>query len=148
MDLDQRYYEPLFTIGTTAKLLDISVQTLRLYEKDGLILPFKKSSHHRLYSKADIERIECIRRAISEKKISINGIRTLNSLIPCWDIVNCSEEDRNNCQAYAGHSQPCWSYPHPGTTCEGKLCRECDVYKNFVDCEKIKESIKNISRVK
>ena len=148
MNLDNRYHEPLFTISTAANLLGVSVQTLRLYEKEGLVLPFKKSSKHRLYSRADIERIECVRRAITEKKISINGILAMYSLIPCWDIVNCSEEDRNKCQAYAGHSKPCWSYPHPGTTCETLVCRDCDVYKNFADCEKIKESIKNISRNK
>jgi MerR family transcriptional regulator/heat shock protein HspR len=148
MNLDNRYHEPLFPISTAAKLLNVSVQTLRLYEKEGLVISFKKSSKHRLYSKADIERIECIRKAITEKKMSINGIRTMYSLIPCWDIVNCSDEDRNNCQAYAGHSQPCWSSSHPGTVCETKVCRECDVYKNFVDCEKIKDSIKNISRSK
>ena len=147
MNLDSRYYEPLFTISTAANLLNISVQTLRLYEKEGLVLPFKKSSKHRLYSKADIERIECVRRAITEKKISINGILTMYSLIPCWDIVNCSEENRGKCQAYAGHSQPCWSFQHPGAICENKTCRECNVYKIFVDCEKIKDSIKNISRI-
>ena len=146
MNLDNRYYEPLFPISTAAKLLNISVQTLRLYEKEGLIISFKKSSKHRLYSKADIERIECIRKAITEKKMGINGIRTMYSLIPCWDIVNCSEKDRNNCKAYAGHSQPCWSGPHNGTVCESNTCRECDVYKNFIDCENIKDSIKNISR--
>jgi MerR family transcriptional regulator/heat shock protein HspR len=147
MNRDSRYHEPLFTISTAANLLNVSVQTLRLYEKEGLLLPFKKSSKHRLYSRADIERIECVRRAITEKKISINGILAMYSLIPCWDIVNCSEENRGKCQAYAGHSHPCWSFPHPGTICENKSCRECDVYKNFVDCEKIKDSIKNISRI-
>ncbi len=148
MNLENNYYEPLLTISNAARLLNISVQSLRLYEKEGLILPFKKSSKHRLYSKADIERVECIRRAISEKKISINGIRTMYSLIPCWDIVNCTETDRSNCEAYAGHSQPCWSHHHPGTTCENRICRDCDAYKSFVDCEKIKDSIKNISRNK
>jgi MerR family transcriptional regulator/heat shock protein HspR len=146
MNLDNRYHEPLFPISTAAKLLNVSVQTLRLYEKEGLVISFKKSSKHRLYSKADIERIECIRKAITEKKMSINGIRTMYSLIPCWDIVNCSEEDRNNCQAYAGHSQPCWSGSHNGTVCESNNCKECAVYKNFIDCENIKDSIKNISR--
>jgi MerR family transcriptional regulator/heat shock protein HspR len=146
MNLDNRYYEPLFPISTAAKLLNVSLQTLRLYEKEGLVISYKKSSKHRLYSKADIERIECIRKAITEKKMSINGIRTMYSLIPCWDIVKCSEKDRNHCEAYAGHTQPCWSSPHPETVCENKICRECDVYKNFVDCEKIKDSIKNISR--
>ena len=69
MNLDNRYHEPLFPISTAAKLLNVSVQTLRLYEKEGLVISFKKSSKHRLYSKADIERIECIRKAITEKKM-------------------------------------------------------------------------------
>jgi hypothetical protein len=35
--------EPLFPIRTAAKLLNISVHTLRMYEKEGLIIPFKKN---------------------------------------------------------------------------------------------------------
>ena len=146
MNLANRQNEPLFPISTAARLLNISVQTLRLYEKEGLILPFKKSSKHRLFSNSDIERIECIRQAISEKKLSINGILVMYSLIPCWDIVNCSHNDRMSCPAYSGHTQPCWSYFHKGTMCEGKDCRSCEVYNNMDNCEKIKESIKNIAR--
>jgi len=145
MNLDSEYHEPLFTISTAANLLQVSAQTLRLYEKEGLVLPFKKSSKHRLYSKSDIERIDCIRNAISEKKLSIQGILMMYSLIPCWDIVKCSKVDKEGCYAYSGHSQPCWSHSHPGTTCENRICRECDVYTNNIDCEKIKDSIKNIS---
>ena len=145
MNLDGEYYEPLFTISTAANLLHISAQTLRLYEKEGLVLPFKKTSRHRLYSKADIERIHCIRNAIMERKLSIQGILMMYSLIPCWDIVECSQIDKENCSAYSGHSQPCWSHSHSGNTCESRSCRDCDVYKNNLDCEKIKDSIKNIS---
>lgn len=148
MNLDNRPNEPIFPISAAARLLNISAQTLRLYEKEGLVIPFKKSSKHRLYSKADIERIDCIRNAISEKKISIQGIIMMYSLIPCWDIVKCSLADREICKAFSGHSQPCWAFSHPDTICENRSCRDCIVYKDIQDCEKIKDSIKNISDIK
>ena len=53
--------EPIFPISAAAKLLNISVHTLRMYERNGLFVPFKKLTHQRLFSKSDIERIECIR---------------------------------------------------------------------------------------
>lgn len=138
--------EPVYPISVAARLLNISIPTLRMYEREGLIIPFKKESNQRLYSKSDLERIECIRKAINESKISINGIKTIYSLIPCWEIVNCSEEDKKNCSAYNQHSKPCWSKNHPNTVCENKECRECEVYKNFAECGKVKELIKSISR--
>ena len=122
--------EPIYSISTAAKLLGISVPTLRVYEKEGLIIPFKKESNQRLYSQADIERVECIRSAINEKKISINGIKAIYSLIPCWEVINCSQEDRDVCGAYNSEDQPC--------------CRECDVYTNYSNCGTIKGLLKNI----
>lgn len=137
---------PIYSISVAAQLLNISVHTLRMYEREGLIIPHKKESNQRLYSKADLERIECIRKAINESKISINGIKTIYSLIPCWEIVKCSEEDKKNCSAYNQHNEPCWSENHPNTVCENKSCRECEVYKNYIQCGKVKELIKSISR--
>ena len=133
---------PLFPISVAARLLSISVHTLRMYEREGLIVPFKKESSHRLYSKADIERLNCIRRSINESKISINGIKTIYSLIPCWDIVNCSLKDRENCDSYKSHSNPCWTFQHKFNICANLDCRECNVYKNFAECKTLKEKLK------
>lgn len=144
METDDRFEEPVYPISVAAKLLSISVHTLRMYERESLIIPFKKESKHRLYSKSDLERLGCIRRAINEHKISIAGIRTIYSLIPCWKIVNCSEGDRNNCSAYASHSKPCWSFNHKNNFCESRECRECTIYKDFNECKEIKESIKDL----
>ncbi len=137
--------EPIYSIGTAARLLHISVHTLRMYEREGLFIPYKKDSNQRLFSKKDIERIECIRRAINESKISINGIKTIYSLIPCWDVIECSTEDRKVCKAYNGHTNACWSYKHPKTICENRECRTCEVYNSFGDCSSIKEKIKEIT---
>lgn len=137
--------EPIFPISSAALLLKISVHTLRMYEREGLFIPYKKESNQRLYSKRDLERIECIRRAINEMKVSINGIKTMYSLIPCWDIVKCSETDRENCEAYKEHSKPCWTYKHKNNICEKLDCRECSVYQKFTKCDQIKDAIKLIT---
>jgi len=143
MEIDERFEEPVYPISVAAKLLGISVHTLRMYERESLIVPFKKESNHRLYSQSDIERLNCVRRAINEYKISIAGIKTIYSLIPCWKLAGCSEKDRNSCKAFISHSNPCWSFNHKNNFCEGKECRDCTVYKDFNECGKIKDSIKN-----
>ena len=140
------FEEPLYSIGKTARLLNISVHTLRMYERERLIVPFKKSTSHRLYSRSDIEKINCIRSAINERKLSIAGIRLIYSLIPCWDIKKCSVKERDNCPAYTLNSEPCWSYKHSGNVCAESICRECTVYNEYTDCHKVKESIRNLSR--
>ncbi|MFZ1279446.1 MAG: MerR family transcriptional regulator, partial [Ignavibacteriaceae bacterium] len=121
--------EPIYPIRIAAKLLNISVHTLRMYEKEDLILPYKKSSSHRLYSLNDIDRINCIRSAINESKISINGIKTIYSMMPCWEVMNCSKEDRSKCSAFLRHSGPCWAVKGDDTVCANKDCRNCSVYQ-------------------
>jgi len=135
--------EPIFPIRTAAKILNISVHTLRMYEKEDLILPFKKSTSHRLYSKADIDRIICIRSAINDSKISINGIKTIYSMMPCWEVMNCTKVDRSGCSAFLSHSGPCWAVKGEDTICALKDCRICSVYKDYGECGSIKNFIKD-----
>lgn len=136
---------PLFTISSAAEILNVSVHTLRMYEKEGLIIPFRKESGHRLYSDSDIKRLSCIREAINEKKISIQGIKTIYSFIPCWKIKGCSQEDRSKCEAFFSHSNPCWTFNKKSNICSESDCRDCDVYKNFSDCKSIKENIAKLT---
>ncbi len=135
--------EPIYPIRTAARLLNISVHTLRMYEKEGLIIPFKKSTNHRLYSNSDVERIKCIRSAINESKISINGIKTIYSMMPCWEVMNCSKNDRGTCNAFLLHNGPCWAVKGENTICASKDCRDCSVYQDFGDCGSIKKFIRN-----
>ncbi|MFA7229176.1 MAG: MerR family transcriptional regulator [Melioribacteraceae bacterium] len=137
--------EPVFSISTAARLLKISVHTLRMYEREGLFIVYKNNSKQRLFSQADIERVQCIRSAINEAKISINGIKTIYSLIPCWDIMKCPEAERSNCEAFNRSHIPCCSYDHKNV-CNEKECRTCEVYTKYSQCGEIKELIKSISR--
>ena len=133
---------PLYTISTAAELIGVSVHTLRMYEREGLIVPFKKSSKHRVYSQFDIERLKCIRDSITNKKISIAGIKGMLSLIPCWRIKKCSKEERDNCKAYLGEYEPCWHYKHENNTCAANECRLCKVFKVYGSCKEMKSAIK------
>jgi len=136
--------EPKYKISAAAEKLGISVHTLRMYEREGLVIPFKKETYQRLYSDKDLERIGCIRNAINEDKISIQGIKRIFSLVPCWAIVKCSEEDKATCEALNGHAKPCWMFKHENNFCTGRECRECTVYNDYGNCGVIKEKLKEL----
>jgi MerR family transcriptional regulator/heat shock protein HspR len=135
--------EPIFTIGIVAERLGISEHTIRMYDREGLIIPFKKESGHRLFSEYDMERIECIKKTIAEKKISIAGIRRLLALIPCWEIKKCPIEIRKECPAYIDFDKPCWLHKaNLKGDCATNECRECDVYNSIKSCDELKELLK------
>lgn len=144
MQSEARSEEPLYSIGTAARMLGVSVHTLRMYEREGLVIPFKKESHQRLFSDADIERLRHTRHAITHEKISIEGIKHMHSLIPCWTLLRCSEDDRRVCPAYNGFQGPCWLNRHADTTCEDRSCRDCAVYREFFTGASIKEKLKEL----
>ncbi len=136
--------QPVYTISTAAELAGISVHTLRMYEKEGLIIPFKKSSNQRLYSDKDIERIQCIRKTINTDKMTIEGIRRMLSLIPCWALMNCFDEAREFCEVYNSHDKPCWMMNRELDCCNGRECIDCEVYQSFSNCQSIKNKLKEL----
>ncbi len=132
---------PAFTIAAVARRLRVSVETLRLYDRKGLILVEKSEGNQRRYSESDIERLECIRAAINEHKISIEGIRHIHSMIPCWEYVNCPMEQRLACPAFNTPEAGCWTYKHLDNACKGRDCRGCRVYQLSSDCKTVKQMI-------
>ena len=137
--------ETQYSIGEAADLLGVSVPTLRLYEREGLILPLRKSSRHRLYSSMDLARIRCLRETINTPKVSIAGIRRLLALIPCWRIHNCTPQERESCSAFLDTETPCWSVPQKPGACGTADCRQCSVYQAVADCNTIKRTMVNLT---
>lgn len=68
---------PLFGIGVVAKLLGLHEQTLRLYERKGLVLPKRASRQMRLYSQHDLERLEFVCYLTHEMGVTAQGVRLL-----------------------------------------------------------------------
>ena len=131
----------LYTIGEAADLLGVSVPTIRMYEREGLIIPYRKRSRHRRFSTGDLERIRCLRGMINSERISISGIRRLLALIPCWSIRNCPEDERKNCRAFYRCEVPCWMESEKSWECKNAECQLCPVYNDHSDRHALKETI-------
>ncbi len=135
----------LYTIGEAADILGVSIPTIRMYEREGLIIPYRKNSKHRRFAQSDIDRIRCIRNMINHDKVSIAGIRRLLSLIPCWSVKNCPEEERAACEAFTTHDTSCWMVSNKSWMCRSAECRDCSVYTDIGSCSKLKETIANFT---
>ncbi|MFZ6016240.1 MAG: MerR family transcriptional regulator [Nitrospirota bacterium] len=119
---------PLYPIGIVAELIGTTDQTLRLYEKHGLIKPARRNKN-RFYSENDIKWLRCLRDLIHNRKISIEGIKKLLDYAPCWEITECSEERRNKCSACIDRTKPCWELNR--MICQGesgRICEDCVVF--------------------
>ena len=65
--------QPIFTIRIAAQLVGVHQQTLRSYEREGLVFPARSPGRQRLYSQADIDRLREIRRLIEELGVNLPG---------------------------------------------------------------------------
>jgi len=133
---------PVFTISIAAEMVGVSVQTLRLYECANLLSPQRSASQRRLYSRNDIERLRCIRIMLEDRGLNLAAIKTLLSLVPCWHIKGCNEEDRRNCDAYYEMGEPCWAVRNKGGICADIDCRHCVVYLSLAKCHNLKQYLK------
>ena len=64
---------PLYMISVAAQLAGVHPQTLRAYEQKGLVTPQRTSGNTRMYSQADIERLELINELTNEG-INLAGV--------------------------------------------------------------------------
>jgi MerR family transcriptional regulator/heat shock protein HspR len=69
--------EPLYVISIAAQILDIHPQTLRYYERAGLIQPSRSPGNIRLYSQEDIERLQLIQRLIEDLGVNLAGVEVI-----------------------------------------------------------------------
>lgn len=72
-----RYDEPLFLISVVAKQLDIHPQTLRQYEREGLVEPSRTEGKVRLYSQKDIDRVRLILNLTREMGVNLAGVEVI-----------------------------------------------------------------------
>jgi len=120
--------QPIFAIGVASIRLGLSFSALRMYEEEGLLLPYRTSTGRRIYSLADLEWIDCIRNTIKERGLNMEGIREILGLIPCWDICQCSLKARESCEGYLSSLKPCWYLTKKSCSKGPQDCRTCGVY--------------------
>ncbi|MFC1562048.1 MerR family transcriptional regulator [candidate division KSB1 bacterium] len=126
------YKEPIFPIGVAAKMVGVSPSTLRMYESESLLIPYKTSTNMRLFSQQDLEWIQYIRSLIKKEKLSVEGIRRILALIPCFKIRSCDISLKDKCEAYTSNGKPCWALQEVYGECQNFECRTCVVYRDAV----------------
>ncbi len=70
----------LYFISTAARLLDMHPQTLRKYERLGLVRPTRTIGSMRLYSRGELERLRVIKQLVEEAGINLAGVQRLLSI--------------------------------------------------------------------
>lgn len=68
-------------IGVAAELCRVHPQTLRQYERLGLVKPARVGSKNRLYSEADIQRVRRIQRLTQEMGVNLAGVDIILKLL-------------------------------------------------------------------
>jgi len=97
--MEYGHSDPVYAMGIAAKSIKVCQATLRLWEKKGLIKPARLGKN-RYYSKSDLERMEHIKYLLQDKRINIEGVRSILQVPNCWEIKLCKPARRNSCPVY------------------------------------------------
>ena len=88
--------EPVFIISVAARMLGLRTQTLRYYERIGLIEPSRTSGNQRVFSRRDIERVQRIRSLMDDLGVNLAGVEVLIRLL---DRLQSSEAENKRLQS-------------------------------------------------
>lgn len=77
--------QPVYMIGVAAGLCNVHPQTLRQYERLGLVVPSRAGAKNRLYSESDIKRIRQIQRLTQEMGVNLAGVEVILRLLEDMD---------------------------------------------------------------
>ncbi len=80
--------EPVYLIGVAARMCGLHPQTLRLYERLGLIQPHRVGNSKRLYSEADIARLRRIQHLTQHLGVNLAGVEVILRLLDRMERMN------------------------------------------------------------
>ena len=82
MNQEQRNFEdePAFVISVAARMVGMHAQTLRYYERVGLVEPARSRGNIRLYRASDIDRLRLIQRLIVDLGVNLAGVDVIMRL--------------------------------------------------------------------
>ena len=104
---------PLYSIGVVSELLDVHPETIRLWEKAGIVQPPQRRSGKRFYSEKDYKRLQFVH-MLAQEGLTVRAILYYLRLYPCWKAADCPgclhSSDKN------ASAKPCWQ--EAGTYCQ------------------------------
>lgn len=100
-----------YMIGVVATRYEIHPQTLRLYEREGLLLPSRTEGKTRLYSEEDIERLEFILNLTRDLGVNLAGVEVVLNLRD--QMQKMQEETRKLLESYEAKLRAAGIEPEP-----------------------------------
>jgi MerR family transcriptional regulator/heat shock protein HspR len=79
--------DELYFISMAARMLGMHPQTLRKYERLGLVRPSRTLGSMRLYSRGELDRLRIIKRLVDEGGINLAGIQRLLSIADVFERI-------------------------------------------------------------
>jgi MerR family transcriptional regulator, heat shock protein HspR len=73
--------EPVYMISVAARLCDLHPQTLRMYERLGLVRPARIGTKNRMYSERDLDRLRQIQRLTQDMGVNLAGVEVILGLL-------------------------------------------------------------------
>lgn len=95
--------EPVYVISVAAELAGMHPQTLRQYDRIGLVVPQRQGGRQRRYSRQDVDRLRTIQQ-LSRESVSLEGIRRI------VDLQSEVEQLQNTVAELAGQIQAFQSF--------------------------------------
>jgi MerR family transcriptional regulator/heat shock protein HspR len=75
--MNQEKCDPCFVISVAARMIGVHAQTLRYYERAGLLEPSRSGGNKRLYSHRDIERLRQIKTLVDDLGVNLAGVEVI-----------------------------------------------------------------------
>ena len=73
--------DPVFVISVAARMVGVRTQTLRYYERLGLIEPSRTRGNQRVFSRRDVERVRRIRSLTDDLGVNLAGVEVVIKLL-------------------------------------------------------------------
>jgi MerR family transcriptional regulator, heat shock protein HspR len=113
---EREEHEPCYVISVAARMVGLHAQSLRHYERIGLVQPNRSHGRQRLYSQSDVQRLKHIQRLIQDLGVNLAGVEVI---IRMNERVRKMEEEmerlRAELQAYRDRMLPVVHKEEQGT---------------------------------
>ena len=115
---------PLYTIGVVAELLGVHPETIRVWERYGVIKPQRRSGR-RFYSETDLKKLQFVKRLIADD-LNLPAVCHYLRLYPCWQMDGCPGCMHGS--RLVACAKPCWRE-------EGIYCQVSGDEDTCLNCE-------------
>ncbi len=99
--------QALYPIGIVAELLGMHSETLRVWDREGLVNP-QRRGRSRCFSDDDLLRLLFVKHLLDDEGFNLAGARAYLRLYPCW----ASDACRPCYKSAVANGKPCWKQPN------------------------------------